>query len=60
MRSATDSTASRKSPCMLSDTIINELETTLRADSTQPPQDTENSSCEESDDDMAWNDESGR
>ena len=47
-----------KSPCMLSDTIITELETTLRADSTQPPQDTEHSSCEESDDDTAWNDES--
>ena len=56
--SDTESTASRKSPCMLSDTIINELETTLRADSTQPPQDTEHSSCEESDDNTAWNDES--
>ena len=56
--SDTESTASRKSPCMLSDTIITELETTLRADSTQPPQGTENSSCEESVDDTAWNDES--
>ena len=54
----TESTASRKSPCMLSDTIITELENTLWADSTQPPQDTNHSSCEESDDDTAWNDES--
>ena len=44
--------------CILSDTIITELETSLRADSTQPPQDTEHSSCEESYDDMAWNDKS--
>ena len=56
--SDTEYTASRKSPFMLSDTIITELETTLRADSTQPPKDTKHFSCEESDDDTAWNDES--
>ena len=55
---ARESTASRKSPCMLSDTIITELEATLWADSTQPPEDTEHSSWEESDDAMAGNDES--
>ena len=43
---------------MLSDTIITELETTLRADSTQPPQDTKHSSCEKSVDDTACNDKS--
>ena len=43
---------------MLSDTIITELVTTLRADSTKPPEDTEHSSFEESDDDTAWNDDS--
>ena len=38
---ARESTASRKLSCMLSDTIITELKTTMRADSTMPPQDTE-------------------
>ena len=54
--SACKSTASHKSPCMLSDMIITiKLETTLQAVSTQPPLDSKNSSCEESDNDLVWN-----
>lgn len=53
---ARESAASRKTSTLLSDTVIADFESTLGVDQTQPPADSDQSSCEESDDDATETD----